>query len=66
MVVAGLCWFAMALGFGLLLFQYLAEGAGLQVFGFLFGLSCMTILIGWVHATGFAAAGWLGHVVMSL
>ena len=59
MVVAGLCWFTVALGIAFLLLQYLAEGAGLQVFGFFFGVSSTTVVIGLVHVVGFAVAAFL-------
>ncbi len=59
MVIAGLCWFAAALGFGFLLVQYLAQGAGLQVFGFYLGVSSSTVLLGLAHVVGFAAAAFL-------
>ncbi len=62
LVAAGLCWIAVALGIGLLLFQYVAGGAGLHVFGF-FGPSSLTVSIGLAHVVGFAAAGWLSFVI---
>jgi len=62
MVVAGLCWFGIAWAFGFFLFQYLAGGAGLQVFGF-FGVSSTTVLIGLAHVIGFAAAAFLCCVI---
>ena len=61
LVVAGLCWLILALGIGFFLFQYLAEGAGLQVIGF-FALSSITVLIGLVHVVGFVAAAYLCFV----
>jgi hypothetical protein len=63
MVVAGLCWIAFALVIGLFLFTYLVGGAGLQVFGFLFGMSSTTVVIGLVHFVGFVAAACLCFVI---
>lgn len=57
MLIAGLCWFIAALGFAVLLFQYLVQGAGLQIFGFFLGST--TVLIGLVHVVGFATAAFL-------
>ena len=58
MVVGGLCCFASSLAVLLFLFLYLAEGAGLQVFGF-FGVSSITILTGLAHVVGFVTAACL-------
>jgi len=62
MVAAGFCWLMAAVGFGFFLFQYLAEGAGLQVFGF-FGVSSLTVLVGLAHFIGFVAAAFLCFVI---
>jgi hypothetical protein len=51
-LLAGVCGCLCALGFGFLLFQYIAEGAGLQVFGL--GVSSGSVLVGLVHVVGFA------------
>jgi hypothetical protein len=59
MVATGICSFAVSLGFGFLVFQYLAGGAGLQVFGFFFGVSSTTVLVGLAHVVGFSAAAFL-------
>jgi hypothetical protein len=56
LLVVGLCAFVCALGFGLLLVQYIGEGAGLQVFGL--GVSSGSVLIGLVHVIGFAAGAF--------
>ncbi len=61
MVVCGLCWLAFALAIGLFLLPYIAEGAGLQIFGF--GVSSTSVLIGLVHVVGFVAAGSLCFVI---
>src|SRR5437588_1825933 len=63
MVVAGLCWMACAFVIGLFLFEYLVGGAGLQVFGFLLGMSSTTVSIGLVHFVGFIAAACLCFVI---
>jgi hypothetical protein len=63
MVVVGLCWLAFAMLIGCLLFQYLGGGAGLQVFGFFFGVSSTTVLVGLVHFVGFAAAACFCFVI---
>lgn len=62
MVVAGCCWFAFAAAIGLFLFQYLAAGAGLQLFGFL-GLSSTTVVLGLAHFVGLTAAACVCFVV---
>jgi len=62
LVIAGLCWLMFALAIGLFLFKYLAEGAGLQVIGFV-GLSSITVLIDLVHVVGFAAVAYLCFVI---
>jgi hypothetical protein len=63
MVVAGLCWFGFGAFLCLFLFQYLVGGAGLQVFGFFFGVSSTTVLVGLVHFVGFVAAACLCLVI---
>ena len=63
LVVVGLGWILMAIFTGLILFEYLVGGAGLQVFGFFFAVSSTTILMGLVHFVGFAAAAFLCFVI---
>lgn len=63
MVVAGLCWIAFALVIGFVLFWYLDGGAGLQVFGFFFAVSSMTVFFGLAHFVGFAVAACLCFVI---
>ena len=63
LVGAGLCWIAFAVVLLLCLFEYLAGGAGLQVFGFFFAVSPVTVLVGLVHFVGFAAGACLSFVV---
>jgi hypothetical protein len=58
LLAAGLCWFAVALGIVVLLLDYVAGGAGLQVFGF-FGVSSMSVTIGLLHVVGFLAGAFL-------
>jgi hypothetical protein len=58
MLMASLCWLATALLIVAFLYQYLTEGAGLQVFGFL-DIGSMSILIGLAQVIGFAAAAAL-------
>src|ERR1043166_5062157 len=62
MVVGGLCWLAFAAAIGWFLVQYLAEGAGLLVFGF-FRVSSTTVSMGLVHVLGFAAAASLCFLI---
>jgi len=51
---AGLLWYGFTLGFGFLLMQYLAEGAGFQFFAsFAFSGS---VLLGLAHFIGLCAA----------
>ena len=52
-VVGGIFWFLFSLGFGLVLIDYVARGAGLQFFG---PLSSSSVLVGLVHLTGFVTA----------
>ena len=59
LVIAGFCWIAFAAFFCLFLYSYLAGGAGLQVFGFLFPVSSASILVGLAHFVGFSAAACL-------
>jgi hypothetical protein len=63
LVIAGLCWLGFAAGFTLFLFQYLAGGAGLQVFGLRLPMSPATAWMGLVHFIGFASAAGLCLVV---
>lgn len=63
MVILGLCWFTVALGFALVLFQYLSGGAGLQVFDFFFSVSSTTVMVGLVHVVGFAVAALLSFAI---
>lgn len=53
-LLASVCWFCIAIGFGLVLKQYLFSGAGVQFFGFV--ISSASVLLGVVHFTGFALA----------
>ena len=63
MVITGLCWLAFAVLFCGVLYQYLAGGAGLQVFGFFFPASSTTVLFGLVHFVGLIAAACLCFVI---
>ena len=56
-LIAGACWFLFALGFGIVLLQYIGQGAGLQFFGWMF--STGSVLIGLVHVVGFVIAAVL-------
>lgn len=58
MVGAGVGCLTGALAVVLFLFLYLAEGAGLQLFGF-FGVSSITVMAGLAHVVGFLAAASL-------
>src|SRR6185369_13137726 len=62
MVVAGFIWMAFSAGIGLILFQYVAGGAGLQMFD-LCPVSSGTILFGMVHVVGFFAGAGLCFVI---
>ena len=53
-MAGGTCWIAAALVFGSLLFQYVTQGAGLQVI--LFPLSSGSVLFGLVHVVGLMTA----------
>jgi hypothetical protein len=53
-LIASACWLLFAIGFGVLLVQYLLGGAGLQFSAGLFSDS--SVLIGMVHVTGLAFA----------
>ena len=63
LVVIGLGCIVMALTIGLFLFEYLVGGAGLQVFGFLFPVSSITVMTGLVQFVGFSAAACLCFVI---
>ncbi len=56
-LVAGVLWLLFAVGFGFFLLLYLAEGAGLQFFGWMF--SSGSVLLGLVHVFGFVIAAFL-------
>ena len=56
-LIAGACWLLFALGFGIVLLQYIGQGAGLQFFGWMF--SSGSVLIGLVHVVGFVIAAFL-------
>jgi hypothetical protein len=62
MVVAGLCWLAAALLFGLFLLQYLAGDNGFQIFSLLFGIPVMAVL-GVAHVFGIIAAMFICFVI---
>jgi hypothetical protein len=53
-LIGSACWFLFAIGFGVLLVQYLCQGAGLQHSGWLF--SNPSLFIGMVHVVGLALA----------
>jgi hypothetical protein len=53
-LVASVCWLGIAIGFGVVLVQYLFNGAGVQFFGYV--ISSTSVLLGVVHVTGFAFA----------
>jgi hypothetical protein len=57
--LGGLCWLMFSVGFGLFLFEYMRQGAGVQFFGFIFSTS--SVIIGVVHFLGLVLA-----VLMSL
>lgn len=63
LVIAGLCWIAFAVFLFLFLYGYLLDGAGLQVFGFLFPVSSTSVLVGLVHFVGFSAAACLCFII---
>ena len=63
LVMAGLCWIVVAVALCIFLYEYLTGGAGLQVFGFFFAVSPMTVLVGLVHFVGFAAGAALCFVI---
>jgi hypothetical protein len=60
-IVLGCIWFLMALFFLSLTMIYLAEGAGLQLFGF----SALpgSLFIGWIHVMGFLIAGGISFAI---
>ncbi len=60
-LLASVCWFGIAIGFGVVLVQYLLNGAGVQFFGFV--ISSASVLLGVVHVTGFAFAMLFSFVI---
>jgi hypothetical protein len=56
-IIAGACWFLFALGFAIVLLQYIGQGAGLQFFGGMF--SSGSVLLGLVHVVGFLITAFL-------
>jgi len=60
-LIVGACWFLFALGFGIVLLQYIGKGAGLQFFGWMF--SSGSVLVGLVHVVGFVIAACLCFVI---
>jgi hypothetical protein len=58
LVAAGVCWLLFAAVIGLILIQYFAGGAGMQVFGFL-GISSLTVALEVGHVIGFVAAAFV-------
>lgn len=63
LVAAGCCWLAAGIFLVLFLYQYLVGGAGLQVFGFFFSVSSLTVAVGLVHLVGFAFAAGLCFLI---
>ncbi len=61
LILVGLCFLLAALAFGLILIDYVAEGAGLQFFGL--GISSGSILLGLVHVVGFCTAALICFVI---
>jgi hypothetical protein len=59
--LAGSCWFAGSLAFLLFLAEYLAEGAGLQLFGW--AIWSGGVLLGLVHVLGLLVASGLCFVI---
>ena len=55
-LIAGACWLLFALGFGFIFLQYIAQGAGLQFFAWIF--SSGSVLFGLVHVVGFVLAAF--------
>jgi hypothetical protein len=53
-VVGGVLWILFSVGFGVILFKYIARGAGLQSIGG--PVSSGSVLLGLVHLTGFVVA----------
>ena len=60
-ILAGVCWFLFAAGFGFFLIQYVRNGAGLQIAGPLF--SSGSVLMGVVHVIGFSLASWVSFAI---
>lgn len=57
LMLGACCWLLFAAGFGALLFQYFAQGAGLQFFGWM--LSPVSVVLGTVHVIGLLLAAGL-------
>jgi hypothetical protein len=61
LLLAGILWLLFAVCFGFVLLRYIAEGAGLQFYGWMF--SSGSILVGLVHVSGFVFAAFLCFAV---
>lgn len=60
-LIGGFFWLLFAVGFGLLLAQYVAQGDGLQFFGWIF--SSESVLLGLVQVVGLVIAAFLCFAV---
>ena len=60
-VVGGVLWILFSVGFGVILFKYIAGGAGLQSIGG--PVSSGSVLLGLVHLAGFVAAAVISFAI---
>lgn len=63
MVMGGLCWLAFAALNCFVLFQYLADGAGLQLLDPFLTVTSTTVGIGLIHFLGFSAGACFCFVI---
>ncbi len=61
LILGGLTWIVSAVALGVFLYQYMVQGAGLQVIGL--GVSSTSVLVGLAHFVGIVAAAGLCFVI---
>jgi len=63
-VIGGTCWLLFGVGFAIFLWQFLTQGAGLQLFGdFIPAVSSSSVLFGLTYFIGFSVASFVCFAV---